>query len=195
MRKSDNSRIVLAVGATIVNRIEDIRESDVGTGSGLFRVEKIGDECVFFLFLFYFWVLFLLLLLFFISPGLPCLCVCGFGFHLSTLAFFTSFFNFLFLFFGSILGDQCLRLFSLAIPLVLSFDIRACVRAYLHTHRAILVFVDLDLDVRVVFSFLFCSIFPSVRDMLLSLPFVRSAPADPPCLALSVPFLSSVIWY
>ncbi|PPQ87766.1 hypothetical protein CVT25_015009 [Psilocybe cyanescens] len=135
MRKSDNSRIALAVGAIIVNRIEDIRESNVGMGSGLFRVEKIGDECVFFLFLFYFWVLFLLLLLFFISPGLPCVCVCGFGFHLSTLAFFTSFFNFLFLFFGSILGDQCLRLFSLAIPLVLSFDIRACVRTCKPTVR------------------------------------------------------------
>ncbi|PPQ83708.1 hypothetical protein CVT25_006142 [Psilocybe cyanescens] len=43
-RKSDNNRIALAVGATIVNRIEDIRESDVGTRCGLFRVENIGDE-------------------------------------------------------------------------------------------------------------------------------------------------------
>ncbi|KAF5312578.1 hypothetical protein D9619_002302 [Psilocybe cf. subviscida] len=44
VRKSDNNRIALAVGATIVNRIEDIRESDIGTGCGLFKVEKIGDE-------------------------------------------------------------------------------------------------------------------------------------------------------
>jgi len=44
VRKTDNNRIALAVGATIVNRIEDIREADVGTGCGLFKVEKIGDE-------------------------------------------------------------------------------------------------------------------------------------------------------
>ncbi|TFL02338.1 T-complex protein 1 [Pterulicium gracile] len=44
VRKSDNNRIALAVGATIVNRIEDIRESDVGTACGLFNIEKIGDE-------------------------------------------------------------------------------------------------------------------------------------------------------
>ena len=44
VRKSDNNRIALAVGATIVNRIEDMRESDVGTECGLFHVEKIGDE-------------------------------------------------------------------------------------------------------------------------------------------------------
>ncbi|KAH9485971.1 T-complex protein 1 subunit gamma [Psilocybe cubensis] len=44
VRKSDNNRIALAVGATIVNRIEDIRESDVGEGCGLFKIEKIGDE-------------------------------------------------------------------------------------------------------------------------------------------------------
>ncbi|KAE9410610.1 T-complex protein 1 [Gymnopus androsaceus JB14] len=44
VRKSDNNRIALAVGATIVNRVEDLREADVGTGCGLFNVEKIGDE-------------------------------------------------------------------------------------------------------------------------------------------------------
>ena len=44
VRKSDNNRIALAVGATIVNRVEDLLESDVGTECGLFRVEKIGDE-------------------------------------------------------------------------------------------------------------------------------------------------------
>lgn len=44
VRKSDNNRVALAVGATIVNRIEDLRESDVGTKCGLFNIEKIGDE-------------------------------------------------------------------------------------------------------------------------------------------------------
>lgn len=44
VRKSDNNRIARAVGATIVNRVEDIRESDVGTGCGLFHIEKLGDE-------------------------------------------------------------------------------------------------------------------------------------------------------
>ncbi|KNZ72091.1 T-complex protein 1 subunit gamma [Termitomyces sp. J132] len=44
VRKSDNNRIALAVGATIVNRVEDLRESDVGTLCGLFNIEKIGDE-------------------------------------------------------------------------------------------------------------------------------------------------------
>lgn len=44
VRKSDNNRIALAVGATIVNRVEDLRDSDVGTGCGLFNIEKMGDE-------------------------------------------------------------------------------------------------------------------------------------------------------
>lgn len=44
VRKSDNNRIARAVGATIVNRVEDIQESDVGTKCGLFEIEKIGDE-------------------------------------------------------------------------------------------------------------------------------------------------------
>ncbi|KAF5375622.1 hypothetical protein D9757_008521 [Collybiopsis confluens] len=44
VRKSDNNRIALAVGATIINRVEDLRESDVGTGCEEFKVEKIGDE-------------------------------------------------------------------------------------------------------------------------------------------------------
>ena len=44
VRKSDNNRIALAVGATIVNRVEDLRESDVGTECKLFNIEKIGDE-------------------------------------------------------------------------------------------------------------------------------------------------------
>lgn len=44
VRKTDNNRIGRAVGATIVNRVEDINESDIGTGAGLFEIEKIGDE-------------------------------------------------------------------------------------------------------------------------------------------------------
>jgi T-complex protein 1 subunit gamma len=44
VRKSDNNRIARAVGATIVNRIEDLRDADVGTECGLFHIEKLGDE-------------------------------------------------------------------------------------------------------------------------------------------------------
>lgn len=44
VRKSDNNRIALAVGATIVNRVEDLRDADVGVECGLFHIEKIGDE-------------------------------------------------------------------------------------------------------------------------------------------------------
>jgi hypothetical protein len=46
VRKTDNNRIARAVGATIVNRVEDIRESDVGVGCGLFHIDKIGDEYI-----------------------------------------------------------------------------------------------------------------------------------------------------
>lgn len=44
VRKTDNNRIARATGATIVNRVDDLVESDVGTGCGLFEIEKIGDE-------------------------------------------------------------------------------------------------------------------------------------------------------
>ncbi|KAG8831186.1 T-complex protein 1 subunit gamma [Serendipita sp. 400] len=44
VRKSDNNRIARAIGATIVNRTEDLRESDIGTKCGLFHIEKMGDE-------------------------------------------------------------------------------------------------------------------------------------------------------
>ncbi|KZF25299.1 chaperonin complex component, TCP-1 gamma subunit [Xylona heveae TC161] len=44
VRKTDNNRIARATGATIVNRVDDIQESDVGTNCGLFEIEKIGDE-------------------------------------------------------------------------------------------------------------------------------------------------------
>jgi T-complex protein 1 subunit gamma len=44
VRKTDNHRIARATGATIVNRVEDLKDSDVGTGCGLFEIRKIGDE-------------------------------------------------------------------------------------------------------------------------------------------------------
>ncbi|KAG2485569.1 hypothetical protein HYH03_015733 [Edaphochlamys debaryana] len=44
LRKTDNNRIARACGATIVNRTDEIRDSDIGTGAGLFEVVKIGDE-------------------------------------------------------------------------------------------------------------------------------------------------------
>lgn len=46
LRKTDNNRIARATGATIVNRVEEIKESDLGTKCGLFEVRKIGDEYV-----------------------------------------------------------------------------------------------------------------------------------------------------
>lgn len=44
LRKGDNNRIAKACGAVIVNRPDELQESDVGTGAGLFEVKKIGDE-------------------------------------------------------------------------------------------------------------------------------------------------------
>ncbi|KAK0181197.1 hypothetical protein PV327_003501 [Microctonus hyperodae] len=44
LRKSDNNRVARACGATIVNRTEELREEDVGTGAGLFEIKKFGDE-------------------------------------------------------------------------------------------------------------------------------------------------------
>eukprot|EP01096_Ripella_sp_DP13-Kostka_P005318 TRINITY_DN1814_c0_g1_i1.p1 TRINITY_DN1814_c0_g1~~TRINITY_DN1814_c0_g1_i1.p1 ORF type:complete len:546 (-),score=308.20 TRINITY_DN1814_c0_g1_i1:69-1706(-) len=44
LRQTENNRLARAVGATIVNRVDEIKESDIGTGSGLFEVRKIGDE-------------------------------------------------------------------------------------------------------------------------------------------------------
>jgi T-complex protein 1 subunit gamma len=44
LRKTDNNRIARCTGATIVNRPEEIQESDVGTRCGLFEIRKIGDE-------------------------------------------------------------------------------------------------------------------------------------------------------
>ncbi len=44
LRKTDNNRIARASGATICNRPEEVKESDVGVGCGLFEVQKIGDD-------------------------------------------------------------------------------------------------------------------------------------------------------
>lgn len=33
-----------ACGATIVNRTDEIREDDIGTGAGIFEIRKIGEE-------------------------------------------------------------------------------------------------------------------------------------------------------
>ncbi|CAG9860164.1 unnamed protein product [Phyllotreta striolata] len=44
VRKSDNNRIARACGAVIVNRTEELQESDVGTGAGVFEIKKFGDE-------------------------------------------------------------------------------------------------------------------------------------------------------
>lgn len=44
VRKSDNNRVARACGATVVNRTDELKESDVGTGAGLFEIKKLGDE-------------------------------------------------------------------------------------------------------------------------------------------------------
>ncbi|XP_031572027.1 T-complex protein 1 subunit gamma-like [Actinia tenebrosa] len=44
VRKTDNNRIARATGATILNRTDELKEEDVGTGAGLFEINKFGDE-------------------------------------------------------------------------------------------------------------------------------------------------------
>lgn len=44
IRKTDNNRIARVSGAKIVNRPEEIQESDIGKECGLFEISKIGDE-------------------------------------------------------------------------------------------------------------------------------------------------------
>lgn len=44
LRKTDNNRVARATGATIVSRTDEIRESDIGSGCGLFEMRKIGEE-------------------------------------------------------------------------------------------------------------------------------------------------------
>jgi len=44
LRKSDMNRVARACGGTVVNRTDELQESDIGTGCGLFEIRKIGDE-------------------------------------------------------------------------------------------------------------------------------------------------------
>lgn len=44
VKKTDNDRIAKATGATVVSRVDEIKEHDIGTGCGVFKVETIGDE-------------------------------------------------------------------------------------------------------------------------------------------------------
>jgi len=44
LRKTDNNRLARAVGATICSRTDEVQESDIGKGCGIFEVTKIGDE-------------------------------------------------------------------------------------------------------------------------------------------------------
>lgn len=44
IRKTDNNRIARSCGATIVNRPEELQDSDVGTKCHDFEIKKIGDE-------------------------------------------------------------------------------------------------------------------------------------------------------
>jgi len=44
VRKMDNNRIAKCCGATIVNRVEELEEKDIGTSCGLLEVKKVGEE-------------------------------------------------------------------------------------------------------------------------------------------------------
>jgi len=44
LKKTDNDRIAKATGATIVHDPSSIRESDIGTGCGLFYVGQVGED-------------------------------------------------------------------------------------------------------------------------------------------------------
>jgi len=44
LRKTDNNRLAKCTGATIVNKVEELQESDIGTQCGLFECKKLGDE-------------------------------------------------------------------------------------------------------------------------------------------------------
>lgn len=44
VRKTDNNRIARVTGATIVNRPEELQESDIGTECGRYEVKKVGDD-------------------------------------------------------------------------------------------------------------------------------------------------------
>lgn len=44
IRKTDNNRVAKATGGTVVSRVEELKECDLGLGSASFEVSKIGDE-------------------------------------------------------------------------------------------------------------------------------------------------------
>ena len=44
LRKTDNNRIARATGATIVSRVDEIQERDIGTGCGLFEMQMVGNS-------------------------------------------------------------------------------------------------------------------------------------------------------
>ena len=44
LRKTDNNRLAKVTSACVVNRPEELQESDVGLKCGLFEIRKIGDE-------------------------------------------------------------------------------------------------------------------------------------------------------
>jgi len=44
LRKTDNNRLSKCTGAVIVNKVEELQESDIGTQCGLFECKKLGDE-------------------------------------------------------------------------------------------------------------------------------------------------------
>jgi len=44
LRKTDCLRVARACGATTVNRTDEIKEEDLGTGAGLFEVKLLGEE-------------------------------------------------------------------------------------------------------------------------------------------------------
>jgi len=41
--KGDNNRIARATGATIVHRVEELKEEDIGTGAGLFKAGRCNS--------------------------------------------------------------------------------------------------------------------------------------------------------
>jgi T-complex protein 1 subunit gamma len=49
IRKTDNLRVGRVCGATVVSRPEELQETDVGTGCGLFEIRKVGEEYFMFL--------------------------------------------------------------------------------------------------------------------------------------------------
>lgn len=44
LRKTDSNKIAKACGAVVINRPEELQESNVGTGARLLEIKKIGNE-------------------------------------------------------------------------------------------------------------------------------------------------------